>query len=505
MDQNWQNLSGPIFAHAAARPDAPALIEGPTQLSYRELAALIAKATVYLRELGIGQGDRIGVALTNSIDHIVLSFALLRLGATLVGLPVEDSAEALAATAGKYGIRTIFTEAHTQPPAGLARIRVDVAWRGRIERLNGDYRSATGGDALQVFFLTTGSTGVPCGWVMTHRDVIGRAVLFDEWRNPPGTPLRPPPNLVVVLPLRYVWSLSSVVHQFAIGGPVILLPEFAKPADLLRAVAAWDDAIFSVTPNACRYFLRVAPPIGYLLPRMRRLETAGQLLYAEEKRGIATHVTPNFFEGYGTTAGGFLTCLNPTDTFAKADTVGSIVPGMEVEVVGPLNAALPVGAAGSIRCRPLFAQGQCAEDSGRGSEYIEDGWCYTGDIGFFDADGFLHLKGRGTDIIRRGAVEVFAPEIETVLLSHPAVADAAVVGVPRPGRSDEIVAFVVKRGDLAHDEIARHCGARLAADRLPDRIFYTEVLPRIPGGKVNRVRLLEAAAEEIARLAPRGL
>ncbi len=112
MDPRWQNLSDPIFHCAQTRGDAPALIEGPERLSYRALAALIAKTTVYLHELGIGQGQRIGVALTNSIDHVILQFALFRIGATLVELPVEDSPEALAATARQYGIRTIFTEAH---------------------------------------------------------------------------------------------------------------------------------------------------------------------------------------------------------------------------------------------------------------------------------------------------------------------------------------------------------------------------------------------------------
>ena len=108
--------------------------------------------------------------------------------------------------------------------------------------------------------------------------------------------------------------------------------------------------------------------------------------------------------------------------------------------------------------RPLMAQERCSESGGANAsgERIADGWCYTGDIGRLDAEGYLYLKGRGTDLIRRGGIELFAPEIESVLVAHPGVADAAVVGLPVVGRSnDEIIAFIVKHGELAHDDIAR--------------------------------------------------
>ena len=155
---------------------------------------------------------------------------------------------------------------------------------------------------------------------------------------------------------------------------------------------------------------------------------------------------------------------------------------------GRRNSLAPVEGARALQRKRL---------PGRRGERIVDGWCYTGDIGHLDADGFLYLKGRGTDLIRRGGLELFAPTIEAVLVAHPGVAEAAVVGLPVVGRGDEIVAFIVKRGEFAHDNIARHCRERLQPSQLPDRVFYLDALPRIPGGKVNRIRLLEAAAEQI--------
>jgi acyl-CoA synthetase (AMP-forming)/AMP-acid ligase II len=503
MDPRWQNLSDPIFHCAQTRGDAPALIEGPERLSYRALAALIAKTTVYLHELGIGQGQRIGVALTNSIDHVILQFALFRIGATLVELPVEDSPEALAATARQYGIRTIFTEAHAPAPPDINRIRVDLAWRGRLATKSGDYRSTAPGDMLQIIALTTGSTGAPSGWVLAHRNIMRHAAIFKAWRYPEDGVLRPPANLLTVMPLRYFRTLASVLIQFSVGGPVVLLPEFAKGQDLLRAAIAWGDAILSITPNVCRHFLNAASDTGLLLPQMRRLETGGQPLYAEEKRAILNRVTPNLYEVYGSSAAGFISALDGADMIEHPDSVGRPAPGIEVTIADSSGRLLPAGAAGEIRLRPLMAQERCSESGGANAsgERIADGWCYTGDIGSLDAEGYLYLKGRGTDLIRRRGIELFASEIEAVLVAHPGVADAAVVGLPVVGRSnDEIIVFIVKHGELAHDDIARHCRERLQPGQLPDRVFYLDALPRIPGGKVNRFRLLEAAAERIRQL-----
>ncbi|HEX3974207.1 MAG TPA: class I adenylate-forming enzyme family protein [Stellaceae bacterium] len=501
MDPLWQNLSDPIFHCAQTRGDAPALIEGPERLTYRALAALVAQATVYLHGLGIGQGDRIGVALTNSIDHVILQYALFRIGATLIELPVEDSPDALAATARQYGIRTIFTEAHVAEPPGIKRIRVDLAWRGQLAGKSGDYRSTAPGDVLQFIALTTGSTGAPSGWAITHRNAFRHNAAHEAWRYPKDEVFRPPAHLLIALPLRLAWTISSVLVHFVTGGPVVLLSESTKAEELLRAALAWGDAILAVTPNVCRHFLLAAPETGLLLPKLRRLEFGGQPLYAEEKRAVVARVCPNFHETYGTTAAGFVASLGGADMMTHPGSVGRAAPGMEIAIVDATGRPLPAGMDGEVRSRPLKAQARCSESGPppAGGERVVDGWCYTGDIGHLDADGYLYLKGRGTDIIRRGGIELFAPEIEAVLLAYPAVADAAVVGLPVIGQEDQVVAFIVKRADLVYDDLARHCREQLKPGRWPDRVFYLDALPHIPGGKVNRIRLLEIAAEQIEK------
>ena len=185
---------------------------------------------------------------------------------------------------------------------------------------------------------------------------------------------------------------------------------------------------------------------------------------------------------------------------AKADSVGRPAAGVAVEIVDEHGRSLPVGVTGRIRCRSISSSlGQCSEDLGPGAEFFADGWYYPGDVGFLDAEGYLHLKSRVGERIRRSGTEIFAPEVEAVLASHPAVAEAAVVAGKTLDDRDEIVAFIVKSGALDHDELARFCRARLASEQTPDRVFYTEALPRIAGGKLNRAQLEELAAGQTAQ------
>jgi acyl-coenzyme A synthetase/AMP-(fatty) acid ligase len=220
-------------------------------------------------------------------------------------------------------------------------------------------------------------------------------------------------------------------------------------------------------------------------------------LSAEEKRGMHARVTPQYNESYGSTGAGLMTVLSAADMAEKADTVGRAAEGLTIEIVDDQGRTLPTGAIGEIRCRPLWALRLGDELPARAAERIEDGWCYPADIGFLDGDGYLHLKGRAADLIRREGVEIFAAEIEAVIASHSGVADVAVVSLPSPTRGEEIVAFVVKRGAIDHEELGRYCRARLAPERLPDRVFYTESLPLLAGQKPDRLRLRALAADAV--------
>jgi acyl-coenzyme A synthetase/AMP-(fatty) acid ligase len=503
MDMRWENLSDPIFHYAQVRGGAAAIVDGNETITYGALAPLVASASAYLRDLGIVQGDRIGIALTNSADHVILLFALLRVGATPVELSIENTPEAQAATATKYGIRTIFTEAHAAQPPGIARVRVDLGWRRALAARIGDQRSAASADALEIVSLTSGSTGLPNGVIWTQRQYMQRIAFRLAIYYPQSTADFRPADLLLTVSMRYGWFFIGALMQLSAGGRLVLLPELSKAADLIRIIAASGPALVCVTANMTRAFLNAAPEQGLLFPQLYLLESSGLPLFAEEKRATLSRVTANFLETYGTAGIGTISVMIPAEMPRKADSVGRVLPTLQVEIVGDNDIVLPRGMFGRIRCRGRLMSRACPEDAAqRSAEYINGGWYYPGDIGALDADGYLYLRGRVADVIRRGGRDIYASEIEAALTTHPLVIDTAVIGVPVSATGHEMVAFVVARGGLDHDELVQHCRVRLPPDRLPDRIYYPNDLPRIAGSKVNRQRLLEIAAEERAKRTP---
>jgi acyl-coenzyme A synthetase/AMP-(fatty) acid ligase len=184
----------------------------------------------------------------------------------------------------------------------------------------------------------------------------------------------------------------------------------------------------------------------------------------------------------------------------KADSVGRLLPLVEVEIVDDDDRPVAPGSFGQIRCRGALMARPCAESAGdKRTEYFRNGWYYPGDVGALDAEGYLRLRGRTAEIIQRGPATVFLPEIEAALATHPNVAEVAVIDAPSPRQGVEIVAFIVAHGGLQHDELARHCRDRLAPAQRPDRVYYVDTLPRIAGGKLDRPRLQSLAQSEAVR------
>jgi long-chain acyl-CoA synthetase len=503
MAPHGENLSDPIFHHAANRPEARALIDGPAVLTYRELAELVAKASVHLHGLGIGVGDRVGVNLGSGSDHVILVLALLRIGATLTELHYSASSPPEPALLERFGITRIFIEADMAAPASVPSLRVGTDWRALVSRQSGDCRTGAKADELQILALSSGSTGTPKGIVTTQRLIFDRQAAYDEMLGDSFiyAPDRPA-NFLITASIAYMAFLRRLLAQFYAGGPAILLPEYAHPISLIKAIAAWDNAALGATPNMCRAFIAAAPADAPLFPRVRALVSVGMPLYPEEKRAIARRVTPNFYDSYGASGIGSISYLLPRDIEAKAASVGRPTSGVEVEIVDRAGVACPVGTIGRLRCRgKTSAKAFLALGATNENERLADGWYYPGEIGYLDRDGFLFLKGRAADLIRRSGVEIFPTEIEEALAAHPAVREVAVVGLPSAALGEELVAVVVTSSSDSHAELAGHCRARLAPEKWPDRIFYAASLPVTSGGKPDRARLRAILLEQTGRQA----
>ncbi len=493
MNPNWSNITDPIFHWAAQLPDRPALQEGRRTLTYGELAPLVGKAAVYLDGLGIRGGDRVALSLTNSIDHFVLLLGLMRLGATTMEVPYEAAAPAAEALR-QLSIGTIVLEPGVTPPAGIAAITLDGSVRGAIARAQGDLRHGGTGEDIFVITLSSGTTGPPKPTLSSHRRYFASMAAISEPYSGAFAPEQPA-NFLATASLAFATSFKRTIGHLFFGGTVVILPEFRNAIDLVKAIAACEDALCYAPPAICRFMIACAPREGYLLPNMRALIGGGGFLYPLEKLAMLDRVTPNFYHSYGSTGFGTMAVLRPSEMRERPASIGRPPSTIEVQVLGADGAPLPAGAVGRLRARGTVARG-LADD-----ERFRDGWFYPGDVAHIDAQGYVFLKGRDADVIERPTGQLFAPDIETIIALHPAVAEVAVVGVPRPFGGDEMMALVVPRGEKQHEAIAAHCKAKLPAGTWPDRVFYTPSLPKTAAGKIDRARVRDMIMSEAERQA----
>ena len=502
MQTAWENLSDPIFHYAESRPGAEALNEGGRTLSYRELADRIAKASVLARDLGVKPGDLVAVAMPGSIDHIVLTFGLMRAGAIPIDMPARPPKGAIVNPLKLFEIGRVFREGSGLPaPPGTIVHEVNAAFLTELQSKRGDHREVRDADEVHNFSMTSGSTGLPRGVLTTRRQWLARfdtgMKLFPDVLDPDH-----PPRLLVIGGLAFSAFFFFLANQLFIGGPVVLMTENPDPELLRGQIDSWDDAVSLITPPLARKFLTMSSEGGPMFPKLRALFIGASPLYPEEKLAVAEKLTPNFREVYGSAACGFISSLSPGEIAAHAESVGRPAPGLEMQAVDAERKAVPAGAFGHLRCRgPGISKGFHGESalSPEKPEGFRDGWYYPGDIGGFDADGYILLKGRLADVIYRRGVEILPLELEQIIAGHESVAEVAVVGIKaknETGTDQKVIGFVVPRSEPQKAALAQYCRANIPAEKFPDRVFFVKGLPKNANGKLDRMKLQSFASRE---------
>lgn len=489
MTPVFDNLSDPIFHYARVTPDAVALHEGEQSLTYRELAVLVGRAAVHLRDLGVGPGELVVVCLPVNAIHMILSFALLRLGAVPLDVPMRRS-PALEPFS-RFGAKRAIALPGFEAPQGVTVHAIDEDWRAAIGAKGGDARYSGPSDNLLLFSVTSGTTGAPKGVVTTMRE------WWERYRSavallPDILDAANPPCLLVMGEMSFSGFFFFVANQFCIGGPLVLVGVVGSVESFIAEVNRRADTTFLVTPQICRDMLSHTSGDGVLLPRVRAMIVGAAPLYPEEKARMKERLTPNIIEVYGNAATGFISALRPADIARKADSVGRVAPGIAVDVVDERGRLAPTGAIGFVRCRGSGLSQRFVEPPGSPDtvpDGLRDGSYYPGDLGAMDADGYLYLKGRVADLIRRGGLAIYPPEIEAAIAGCERVADVAVFGVPADGGGEKVVAVVVPRGAPDLEAVAAHCKARLPAEKLPDQLFWVSEMPKTGPGKTDKTTL----------------
>ena len=504
--------------------------------SYRELGDAVARAAAGLRALGVGTGDRVALVLPNCPQHIVAFYAVLRLGAIVVehnplytdrelrhqfedhgakvaivwdrvaprvqrlpaDIPVTsvvtvDLVAAMPASrrlALKLPVRRAReAKAALTTTEKLTGPRKVVAWRDLLRHrpLPSRHPRPTAGDTA-VLQYTSGTTGIPKGAILTHRNLLANAAQGRAWV--PGLEAGRE-TVYAVLPMFHAYGLTlCLTFAMSIGARLVLFPRFDVGLVL--------DAVKKSPPT----FLPAVPPIYERLAagaaergvdlRSIRFAISGAMNLPQSTVETWEAVTGGYLiEGYGLTETSPVAAGNPIGPTRRPGTVGVPFPGTDVRIVDPDDSAVDraPGKPGELLIRgPQVFQGYWRKPDETHATLLDGGWFRTGDIVRMDDDGFLTIVDRIKELIITGGFNVAPSEVEDALKAHPSVTDAAVVGLPRTGGGEDVVAVVVlaEGAVLDVEDLRSSCRDLLAAYKVPRTIAQAEDLPRSLIGKVLR-------------------
>jgi malonyl-CoA/methylmalonyl-CoA synthetase len=489
------DLSGFLARNAAEDGQAPALLfpdAGGEWISHGHLEARVACTAGWLAGQGVRFGDRVLVCGHNTPSMVVGYLATLRVGAVVVlANPAYTKAELehLVADSGA-GIALA-----AEPGASLL-VDLDV----RVVSLDHPLPTAervtvsapTSGD-LAMLAYTSGTTGRPKGVPLTHANLISSiraAMLAWDWRREDV--------LVHALPLSHQHGLGGVHATLIAGSAAVILPSF-DPARLADAARRHHATVLFAVPAIYQRLVEHTDSVHTLAAASLRLAISGSApLDAELAARIEHGIGAVPLERYGSTEAG-LDVSNPLDGPRLPGTVGLPLPGVQLRIAEENDQDATPGGEGEILLRgPQVFTGYWNNPSATAESFHPGGWFRTGDLGRIDpGSGYLTITGRIKELIITGGMNVYPREVELALEDHPAVAQAAVAGLPSQRWGEQVTAWVVPTSDadLDTEELIAHTHRLLAAYKCPKQVLLTESLPRNSMGKLQRQALVTAAAQ----------
>ncbi|HTJ34142.1 MAG TPA: long-chain fatty acid--CoA ligase [Dactylosporangium sp.] len=497
------NLAGNLVRSARAFPDRPAVRLHETVLTYQELDRRVAVVTGLLAAREVRPGDRIAVMLPNVPEFAVVYYAILRLGAVVVPMNPLLKEREVAYYLGDSQARMIFAGAACAGAAnaGAARAGIDctVVEAGfgaslPVPRELGvcDRDPSDTG----VILYTSGTTGQPKGAELTHANLATNVEVAarDLFR------LGPDDVIFGGLPLFHSFGQTCGLNAaISAGACLTLVPRFV-PDVVLDVLARDRVTVFEGVPTMYVALLGAAGAVAGL-PRydaLRVCVSGGAALPVEVLHGFEKTFDCIILEGYGLSETSPVASFNQPDRPRKPGSIGTAIRGVEIRVVDDTGADVPPGDVGEIAIRGHNVMKGYWRRPDATREAIPDGWFRSGDLARADDEGYLFIVDRKKELIIRSGYNVYPREIEEVLYEHPAVLEAAVVGIPDATLGEEVGAAVVLRPGVSEsvESLQAYVKSQVAAYKYPRRIWLLDALPKGPTGKILKREISPPAAVE---------
>jgi acyl-CoA synthetase (AMP-forming)/AMP-acid ligase II len=474
------NLADVIARHARETPGAVALVENGRDIDYAAFDRAIWRASAWLREQGIAAGETVGIAMGDNALHLVIVYALARMGAVQLSLPLREPEPVRQRLARRFGVRTVIADGDAKP-----------AWLEGGGTADASLR-APGGETGWRIVMSSGTTAEPKAVLQSHaahcawREIYARVV--------PG---RPQDRYLSMVPLDFYAGVRQCMELHWAGSAVVLPGEARSPGDFLAAVERHAVNYVFLIPNQIHQLLAHLADDAPGLPGVRVLRTGAMVVSQKLSQEVHRRLTPNMVVSYGSNdVGSILAYTNREVMERHPGAVGIPSPGVRLEVVDEHGRPLPAGEPGLIRAQAPGMPAGYIDNPKATAIAFRDGWYYPGDLGMLSAGGALYFKGRADDLMNFDGIKLYPIDIEATLLEHPAVLEAAAFPLRSARHQDVPAAAVVLREPLPMRELKAWCRERLGV-RAPQIIAGLDALPRNATGKVLKrelsSRVLKAA------------
>jgi len=497
-----------IYRNAILYPDSEAFVYGSERISFERFNEGVNSLIHGLLALGIQKGDVIGILSWNRLEYCEVFGAAMKAGFVLAHLNPRLQAEELIHLINDSGAGVVFlgpefVEMVDGMHKHLSKTEFFLAF-GDAEGQMMAYRELLGSHSREepepnvreedplVIFYTSGTTGIPRGAIYTHRQKLENArikaldigIEFGD-------------RHLVVLPMFHIGGDSHIWPFFLMGGCNVIMPRPSfDPAATLQTIAEEQITDVHIVPTQLISLLNLPDIKRHNLQKLKRVWYAASPMPTEVlKRGLSVF-GPIFIQGYGLTESGPHTTVlskaahrafegGPEEQRVLAS-CGQPCLGVHMRIVDGENNDLPPGQIGEIIVRSERIMVEYWRRPDETNETIRDGWLYTGDMGYYDEKGFIYIADRKKDMIITGGENVYPKEVEDILYRHPAVKEAAVIGIPDTYWVEKVHALVVlkENAQAEEEDIISFCRKHIAHYKSPKSVEFVESLPKNPQGKI---------------------
>jgi acyl-CoA synthetase (AMP-forming)/AMP-acid ligase II len=500
---------------AAVRGGKAAYVVGGDRLTYAEFHARANQLGRALQRLGVGRGDRVAVLANNCIEYPLVYFGVLALGAIVVPINARFGADEVAALVGHSEAATFLFAGEFAPLVSELRLAgrlpavrhfISIDGRGAADASLGDLAGGEASDDLEVeiderdphvMLYTSGTTGSAKGTLLSHRSYYLQAVTSHLQLGFSEDDIA-----LSMFPMFHMGGWALPLGFWHTGGTAVIMPK-ADPRSMLEAIERERVTYLYAVPTVYRSLLALPDFERFDLASLRLLGGGTAAMTAAQVREIRERFRcPHMVIVYGSTEAGPISAVRPAEVERKSETVGRPYLDVEVKLLDEDGSEVAAGAVGEIAVRSEFTMTAYWRNPEETERTLRNGWVHTGDLGAFDAEGFLSIVGRRKEVIRSGGESIFPVEIERVLLGHAAVREVSVLGVPDPHWGEAVAAVIVRRdgANLGAEEVIDYLKERLASYKKPRHVVFLSQLPRTASSQqVHKSLLREMVLEQLAK------